>query len=256
MRKNEMLRLSLTLLGISIGLGISQLAAQRNIQDSIISMSMIDFSLGAHIPAGDISERFGENGFLGASYHYKTGSNWVFGLEGGFIFGNKVKEDVAVNIRTSEGFVIDQEGGFTELLLLERGMTLVGTVGRVIPLFGPNDNSGLVVRLGGGMLQHNIRLETRNNDVPQLEGEYLKGYDRLSNGFSAYQFIGYQLLSNNRLVNLTIGLEGYQAWTQSRRDFNFDLMRKDDSKRLDSLYGVKVSWSFPIYRRSAGKFYR
>lgn len=237
-------------------LAASVCSAQSNLKDSVISMFTIDFSAAMHAPSGDISERFGGNGFIGASVHYKTASNWVFGLEGGFIFGSNVKEDVVSGIRTSDGFVIDQDGRVTELLLLERGMTLVGTVGKVIPLFGPNPNSGLVVRLGGGMLQHNIRLETRNNDVPQLEGEYLKGYDRLSNGFSMYQFIGYQYLSNQRLVNLTIGFEGYQAFTQSRRDYNFDLMGKDDEKRFDALYGLKVSWSFPIYRRLASNYYR
>ncbi|NND93376.1 MAG: hypothetical protein HKN45_00820 [Flavobacteriales bacterium] len=230
--------------------------SQANLRDSVISMYTIDFSAGLHTPSGDISERFGGNGFIGSSFHYKTGSNWVFGIEGGFIFGNNVKEDVASGIRTSEGFVIDQEGNFTELLLLQRGMSIVGTVGKVIPLFGPNPNSGLVIRLGGGLLQHNIRLESRNNDVPQLEGEYLKGYDRLSNGFSVYQFIGYQYLGNQRLVNLTIGFEGYQAFTRSRRDYNFDLMARDDKERFDALYGLKVSWSFPIYKRLASRYYR
>ena len=121
-------------------------------------------------------------------------------------------------------------------------------MGKVFPLLGPNDNSGLSLQCGVGLLQHNIRLETRQNEVPALEGEYLKGYDRLSNGFTLHQLIGYQFYGNNRLVNFFIGIEGFQAFTQSRRDFNFDLMAKDETKRSDSLYGVKVKWSLPLKR--------
>lgn len=228
---------------------------QGSIRDSVISMFTVNFSVGYHSPAGDMADRFGNNGFLGGSFRYKNDQNYVFGIESGFLFGSKVKENVAEGIMSSEGFVIDSEGGFTNLLILERGMLLVGTVGKVVPVLGPNPNSGIVFRLGAGMLQHKIRLETRNNDVPQLEGDYLKGYDRLSNGLTLHQFIGYQYLSNRRLVNLTIGIEGYQAFTQSRRDFNFDLMSQDTSKRKDALYGLKVTWSFPIYRRAADGYY-
>lgn len=229
--------------------------AQSSLRDSVISMFSIDLALGVHSPVGDLAERFGESAMVGASVHYKTASNWQFGLEGGFIFGSDVKEPIAQGIMTSEGFVIDKLGGYTELLIQERGMTMVGTVGKVVPFLGPNPNSGVVFRLGTGLLQHKVRLETRNNDVPQLEGEYLKGYDRLTNGLTLHQFIGYQYMSNKRLVNFTLGIEGYQAFTQSRRDFNFDLMRKDETKRLDSLYGLKFAWNFPIYRRAADGYY-
>ncbi|NNC84324.1 MAG: hypothetical protein HKN79_12170, partial [Flavobacteriales bacterium] len=179
-------------------------------------MSSIELALGIQAPIGDMADRFGGSASMGAAYRYKTKSNWQFGVEGHFIFGNNVKEPVAAGLLTSEGFVIDQLGGFTELLILERGMTLVGSVGKIVPAFGPNPNSGFVFRVGSGLLQHKIRLETRNNDVPQLEGEYLKGYDRLSNGLTLHQFIGYQFLSNKRLVNFSLGIEGYQAFTQSR----------------------------------------
>ena len=54
---------------------VDQLVAQRILSDTTISMSMIDFSLGGHTPAGDISERFGENGFI--AYFKDTEGNKV-----------------------------------------------------------------------------------------------------------------------------------------------------------------------------------
>jgi hypothetical protein len=230
-------------------------SAQSSLRDSVIRMSTIELSLGLHAPIGDMSARFGGSAAMGAAYRYKTKDNWQFGLEGSFFFGNDVKEQVATGLLTSEGFIIDRVGGFTELLVLERGMLISATIGKVIPVFGPNPNSGFVFRFGSGFMQHKIRLETRNNDVPQLEGDYLKGYDRLSNGLMLHQFVGYQYLSNKRLINFTLGIEGFQGFTQSRRDFNFDLMKKDETKRLDSLYGLRFSWNFPIYRKSANGYY-
>ena len=236
-------------------LQVTDADAQSSLRDSVIALSSIELQIGFHAPVGDLAERFGGNGAIGAAYRYKNKSNWQIGLEGSFLFGNKVKEPVATGILSSEGFVIDKLGGFTELLVLERGMIITGSIGKIVPLLGPNKNSGFIFRVGAGLLQHKIRLETRKNEVPQLEGEYIKGYDRLTNGLTLHQFIGYQYLSNRKLVNFSLGVEGYQAFTQSRRDFNFDLQRRDDEKRLDSLYGVKLSSIFPIYRKSADGYY-
>ncbi len=233
----------------------SSCMAQGSVRDSVISMFSIDLSLGYHSPAGDLAERFGDNGAVGGSVHYKTNKNWLFGLQGGLIFGSLVKDPVTLPITTTDGFHIDQNGNFVNLLFLQRGLYFNVTAGKVFKLFGPNPNSGLVITGGVGLLQHKILLETRNNEVPQLEGDYLKGYDRLTNGLTLHQFMGYRYMGNNRFVNLTVGFEGFQAFTESRRDFDFDMMKKDDRKRLDMLYGLKVMWSFPIYRRVSSGYY-
>jgi hypothetical protein len=236
-------------------LSASSSMAQGSVKDSIISMFSIDLSLGYHSPAGDLANRFGDNGAVGGSVHYKTNKNWLFGLEGGLIFGTMVKDPVTLPITTVDGYHIDQNGNFVNLLFLQRGLYMNVTAGKVFKLFGPNPNSGLVVTGGAGLLQHKILLETRNNEVPQLEGDYLKGYDRLTNGLSLHQFVGYRYMGNNRMVNVTLGIEGFQGFTENRRDFDFDMMRKDDKKRLDMLYGLKLMWSFPIYRRVSTGYY-
>jgi hypothetical protein len=229
--------------------------AQSSVKDSVISMFTIDLNLGFQSPAGDLANRFGSNAALGGGVHYKTERNWEIGMETQFMFGSRVNDPVTSITATADGYHIDQNGNFVNLLFLERGFTIVGTIGKVIPLFGPNPNSGLIIRGGAGLLQHKILLESRVNDVPQLEGDYLKGYDRLTNGLTLHEFIGYRYMGNNRFINITFGFEGYQAFTQSRRDFDFDLMKKDDNKRNDMLYGMKLIWSFPIYRRASTGYY-
>jgi len=252
---NQLLRLYFVgLCVLCIGPVLAQLNQEKEEQESI-SVFSFDFSLAGQTPAGDLAERFGDNGSLGFGIQYKTVSQWIFGLEGAFLFGNNVKEPVAIGIRNSDGFIIDREGNFVNLLVLERGMTITASAGRLFPIFGPNKNSGIVVKLGGGFIEHRIRLEARLNEVPQIEGDYAKGYDRLTNGATIFQFIGYRNFSDNRLLNFTLGIEGYQGFTQNRRAFDFDLGRKDDEKRLDVLVGVRLTWSLPLYSKDSKDYY-
>ncbi|MBA3901808.1 MAG: hypothetical protein H0X62_16670, partial [Bacteroidetes bacterium] len=117
-----------------------------------------------------------------------------------------------------------------------------------------NPNSGFFVLGGVGFLQHKVRIENPGNASPQIFGEYKKGYDRLTNGISTSQFIGYMFLSNNRLLNFFGGVEFVQGFTQNRR-FNYDNMDYDHTQRLDLLTGIKVGWVFPLYKKVPLKYY-
>lgn len=248
---------TLSLLVLSLVLLFSESTAQTSIADTSRAVFTVDFIGGYHSPGGDLADRFGSSGALGGGLRKKWANQWILGAQASYHFGTKVNEPVAAGIRTSQGFVIDNQGQYVDLLELQRGFTATAEFGRLFKAFGPNPNSGIVIMVGAGVLQHNIRLEARNNEAPSIEGEYSKGYDRLSNGFALHESIGYQLMSSNKLVNLYIGIEAYHAWTQSRRDFNFDLMRRDDTKRNDSMYGIRAIWSFPIYSRgTTTEYYR
>lgn len=108
---------------------------------------------------------------------------------------------------------------------------------------------------GAGLLQHKIRIETIGNTVPQLDKEYKKGYDRLSNGLSLHEMIGYYHFGNKHLINFYAGFEFIQAFTENRRSYNFDEMKKDETKRVDLLFGIRAGWMLPVYRRAPQKFY-
>ena len=132
--------------------------------------------------------------------------------------------------------------------LRERGLQFNVLAGKLFPLPGKNKRSGIRTTVGVGFLQHKIRLQQDpDSKVFQFVGAYQEGYDRLTNGLSISEFIGYQHLSNNRGVNFFFGFEFTQAFTQNRRNFNFNEMRKDDSKRTDLLIGFKVGWTLPFY---------
>ena len=207
-------------------------------------------------PAGDLVDRFGTNSTIGPGFLLKTGGNWLFGADANFMFGNRIKEDSLLqNLLTSEGYIIGQDGQFASISLFERGFYSSLKIGKIIPIFGSNVNSGLMLLAGAGYLQHKIRIEIIDNSAPQLNGDYKKGYDRFTDGFQINQFVGYMYIGESKLANFFIGMEFVQSWTMNRRSMNFDEGRRDDMKRLDMLYGFKVGWIIPLRRRVPEDFY-
>src|SRR5665213_331568 len=103
--------------------------------------------------------------------------------------------------------------------------------------------------MGGiGFLEHKIFFEDYTKNVPEIDGDYAKGYDRLTNGVALYQTCKYLHFGNRHLVNYFIGLELTEGFTENRRPINFDTMEKDNTKRIDILYGITIGWMLPIYK--------
>jgi hypothetical protein len=228
--------------------------AQKSIKDSI-SFPMIGPSFQFQLPGGDMADRFGYNFNVGGFFQWKLKKNWVFGLDGDFIFSNQVKEDPITYMETSQGTVITAGGIYGAISTYERGFLFSAKAGKIFNWLGPNPNSGLMATFGAGLLQHKIRIDEKDNNVPELKGDYAKGYDRLTNGLAFTEFIGYINCSNNRLINFFGGFEVTEAFTKSRRDWDFATMMKDDKNRTDILFGVKAGWFFPIYKHAVNRYY-
>jgi len=230
--------------------------AQKSIADSAIFTPQITIHYEFQIPGGDLAKRFGNNSAIGGSVLFKTKKNWVWGAEGSFIYGSNLKEENIFNmLKTEKGAIIDGNGMYTDLRLYERGFNFYGRFGKVFPVFGPNPNSGILIMGGLGFLQHKIRIEVNGNSAPQLKDDYKKGYDRLTNGFAASEFIGYIHYSNRKTINFYAGIEITEAWTKNRRSFNFDQMKKDNTQRLDLMYGIRAGWIFRINREPKAFYY-
>lgn len=236
--------------------GFNKATAQFNVRDSSASFFMIGGTFAYQIPGGDLADRFGNNFNVGGTFQWKTKKNWIFGIDGNFIFSDQVKENhILDKISTVQGWVIAQDGMYADVFLYERGFMFSAKAGKIFPLIGPNPNSGLMVTMGAGLLEHKIRIEDKGNRSPQLSDEYKKGYDRLTNGLSLTEFLGYVNFGNHRLVNFMAGFEFTQAFTRSRRNFNFDTMTRDDKSRVDLLFGIRVAWIIPLYKRVPREYY-
>jgi hypothetical protein len=231
-------------------------SAQVSVKDSSIYTPMIGLAYGYEVSAGDLAKRFGNSSSIQMNVDFKTKKQWIFGVNGTYFFGKQIRETgIFDSLTTPDGYIIDQSGEYADVRLYERGFTVSATAGRLFTFKKPNPNSGIVFNVGVGFMQHKIRIETIGNKLPQLSTEYKKGYDRLTNGILLTQNLGYLYLSNNRLTNFYIGFECMEGFTQNRRSFDFDLMKQDTQKRVDILYGGKVAWILPLYKKAPQAFY-
>lgn len=235
-----------------------QAFSQANVKDSCLRIPLFYAAYAFQVPGGDMADRFGANSNIGGGFLYKTAKNLVIGADFNYIFGSeiKIRDQLMSNLFTSDGYIIDQGGSYASYGIFERGYYTGLKAGYVLPVLGSNPNSGLLLLGSAGYIQHKIRIEVNNNSAPQLNGDYKRGYDRLTGGFYLGEYVGYQYLGNTRLLNFSAGFEFIQAFTVPFRDVNFDT-RLPDSKqnRVDLLFGIKVSWSIPIFGRMPEKFY-
>lgn len=232
--------------------------SQRNVSDSCITTPWIGIHYGLNGTAGDLHDRHGLFNHIGLFGGIKTNKNWVFGVEGSYMFGGDVRvTNLFSNLIDSKGNITDQNGDIAIVVLYSRGFYVNGSVGKIFPWFGPNKNSGLYVNAGAGYLLHKIRIETQDQVVPLLELDYKRGYDRLTSGINTHQFIGYAHMSNRGVVNFYTGFYLQEGYTYNRRTIFYDQPDQPVSQdmMLDIQYGIKFSWLIPIYKRKPKDYY-
>ena len=235
-----------------------QAFSQRNVKDSVIGTPWVGIHYGANWTAGDLADRYGFLNHIGAVAGYKTSKNWFWGMDGNFIFGNQVRmTNVFDNLVDSYGNITDVNGDVGQVLALARGFNINFAIGKVVPVFSMNRNSGLFFHVGAGYLLHKMRIETQDHVIPQIELEYRKGYDRLTTGINTHQFAGYAFLSNKGLVNFYGGFYAQQGFTKNKRDVFFDKPDQPVNKdlRIDMQVGLKLGWFIPIYKRQPKDYY-
>lgn len=229
-------------------LAASSLKAQDKPNFIAAGAHVLQFDYGVQIPANDMANRFGVNSAFGFGYYYKTASNFTIGAEFQFITGSNVKENnILDSVVTSTGHAIDIEGNLVQVEFSERGYSTFVKLGKLFPV-SENQNSGILTTFGVGFIQHKIRIKVPDN-IPQLNDEYVKGYDRLTNGLALKQFIGYQFLDPRLRFNFYCGIEAVQGFTQNRRSYNYDTRERDDRERFDAFYGLRFGMLFPIYNK-------
>ncbi len=216
-------------------------------------------NVSVDLPGGDMAKRFGNSSRIGPGVIYKTSTNWLIGVKFDFIVGSDIREDsVMVNITDryspKTGGVyefIDKNGQRVGVPVYERGYAVGVEVGKIINLNKKSVDNGLCLLTTVGFMQHKLNIFDQNKAVDQIRDELLKGYDRLTNGVFAEQYVGYIYFSKNKLINVTIGLDALFGFTQGRRDYLYDVARPDNKQRLDILYGIRGGIMIPIFKRKS-----
>tara|TARA_B100001250_G_scaffold414067_1_gene450488 strand:+ start:1574 stop:2326 length:753 start_codon:yes stop_codon:yes gene_type:complete len=232
---------------------ISQESKQEVKEESDILLSISHI---LQIPAGNLANRFGNNSDISVSMIYKNKRDFVITLEGGIIFGPNVKEDnIFESIDGNNGFLISQNGEIPIIRLFERGGHVDVNVGKYFQLVDQKHESGILLSIGLGYLYHKIFIETIVTELPQLNEELLKGYDRLCGGLLIKQFIGYLYFSKKNNIRFLLGIETIQGFTKDLREYNYTTQTYVNQKRVDHLIGLKSGFIIPIKKRNTGKYY-
>jgi hypothetical protein len=228
----------------------------QNLKDTCISIPLTGLHFSGQLAFQDLATRYGNTANVGIPFLYKTSKNWLIGIEGNYFFGTKINEENHLsNLKNSEGVITANDGAPGRLRLTERGLNFYLTIGKILPFFNVNKNCGPLVWAGAGYMQHKINIYDIGKNIPQLSGDLINGYDRLTGGFSFTGFLGYLYLSKNKLANFYAGFEFNYGFTKSLRVYQFDTMKKDNFNRQDTQLGFRVGWILPLYKRIKEFYY-
>ena len=218
--------------------------------------SAFTFNYNYQIPIGSLANTFGNNSAIGTSYFLETINNIIFGIEGNYMFGTDIKDSAIFdNISTSTGAIIGADGHYANVNLMQRGFDSHLFAGYAFH-FTEINLSGIYISQGLGYLQHQIFIDTKNQNIPQLNEDMKKGYDRFSNGFSTKLSIDYKYYHKKGRFQISSGFNYTIAYTKNRRVYDFANNEYYSSKRTwDQLLGFKVEVIIPIHRKNEEEFH-
>ncbi len=218
------------------------------------SAVMIVPNYTAQFPFGHVAQRFGFDNLFCLELLYKTKKNWLFGGNGGFIYGSNSKQNyVYKNIATSTGQFVTQYNDLTSIRPEEHGFNVQFTFGKIFPFIEKYPDAGLLIMTGVGMVQDKIGLNVKAAELPQLSSQYRKGYDRLCNGPVISQFIGGNYMLRRKFISGYAGLQIDLSYTQNERPYDFYSMGKLNDKGVDVFIGIKVGWVIPVFLQTSEK---
>lgn len=222
-------------------------------KDVLRNSLLLCANYGRQVPFGVLSNRFGGSNSVGFTVAYKFGNNYQIQSGINTIFSSTVKENYMFDTMIGgSNYLIDVNGNYAEIRMYQRGIHWHVDFGKIFQLGKFEKNSGLLVTGGLGFMQHYIKFNFQRTVLPQLEGEYAKGYDRLTNGLMARGFIGYQRIDQKAMLNFVGGLEILNGFTKNRRSFNYDTRTADGLSRNDLLIGLKIGVMISISGRKTG----
>ncbi len=227
--------------------------SSKDYVDTAAPMIWLDAHMSYMFPVGELATLFKSNFGVGPGFTFKSKNNWTIGFHCDYMFGANLRDPKFFNgtLANDDGTVIDGNGLVSQGGITAEGRywTLQADFGKVIPV-DRWKNSGIWLRLGAGYFSHRLRLDDYSNQYPQLDGNYTKGYDRRSGGFVLNQFVGYQFVRKNRMLNFYIGLEFHEMWTKPNRNYVFFEGPTDEMKaKFSGLIGLKAGWNIPLYEK-------
>lgn len=249
----------------------NSVSAQVKLTQDTLETPYFGFNFGTIIASDKFSTENGMHDLYPSPYlnysietGYKFKSNWIVSLEGSLIMGNDLRNKEqrmpAVFSHDTVPFVIGTNGTDATASCYNRALALRVGGGKLFTIGDRNPNSGILLRLYGGILQQKTIFMLNDVNAPQIQGDYARLYDHKRRGFTLTESVGYWFMSNNyNFFNFYIAFEVTQCWNHSVRDYVIDntmnLHGADNTKYFDLFYNIKISWMFPLKGKTAYDYY-
>tara|TARA_B100000427_G_C15480498_1_gene582733 strand:- start:542 stop:1288 length:747 start_codon:yes stop_codon:yes gene_type:complete len=227
-----------------------------NINAQENKQSAFSFNYNYQIPIKHSTNIYGDNSAIGASYLLENNKNIIFGIECSYMFAANIQDsNIFNNISTSTGAIIGGDGYYANVNPMQRGVNAHLFTGYAFH-FKESNLSGIYIYQGVGYLQQQIFIDTKNQNIPQLNEEMKKGYDRLSDGFSTKLSIDYKYYHKKGRLQISSGINYTMAYTKSKRTYNFAENEYYSQKReWVELLGFKIEVIIPIHRKNKEEFH-
>lgn len=231
----------------------------KNYVDTSATMVWTGVNMAGQLPVGYLRDWFKPNLAVGTGVTLKTKSNWTFDVNFNYMFGANLRDTSFAflgDLANEDGVVMDGNGMKAVLYFEGRYWTVGAGFGKLIPV-NRWKNSGIWLRFGAGYFGHKIRINDYNHQVPQLDDDYIKGYDHRSGGFMMSQFVGYLFNQKNRILNFYGGIEFSEIWTKPNRNYIFfEGPTAGMKSKFSGLVSLKLGWNIPLYeKKSVTTFY-
>jgi hypothetical protein len=205
-----------------------------------------------NVAGGDLKNRFQNFASIGLGVDYKFKNNIILALDYDWFFGDNVKDlGIFSNIGGPSGTIIDQNGDFAVIQLNMKGNYATGNIGYLINLPKHEPNTGLLLSVGAGIMQHRIDIVSSQVTIPQVNNGYEEGYDHLPYGLSTKQYVGYQYLTEKNKYHFRVGVEFNQGFTQGRRTWDYNANKSGLQKRFDSTIAFKIGLVVPVFTKKS-----
>jgi hypothetical protein len=225
-------------------------------KDSASSGFLIELSYAGQLPGGDLGQLFGFSSSVKGGAYYKTESNWIYGADFSYFFGNILNDKYILDsLATTNGNLIANDGNYSGISYFEKGFNIQFTGGKLFPV-SKNRNSGILTLLSAGYIQYHLDIEANSDWTPQVSGSYLQGYEHLTAGACLTEFAGYQYISKKGFVALFAGFEFTEALAKNLQ-YDFETETKNPNYKYTMLSGFRFGWILPILQDNskALKFY-
>jgi hypothetical protein len=244
-----------TVLFIVLIYNLNPKSALAQVDDKKVQFPYLYATYSFILPGGDLASEYGFASDIGVGVGIKTSNNWMLSAEGTYLFGSEVKQNPLEGLLNTDLQITNMYGELGQISIRLAGFQAKVNLGKIFPLDRSNQNSGIFIRGSLGLLQHQIYIETNGNNVPQVNGDYRKGYDRLCNGLLISEFAGWQNFDDNGAFHFFVGFEFSQAFTENRRSWDFATNQKIAEQRLDLVYALKLGWYIPFRQRQSTQYF-